>query len=195
MSLSPLQFRGSNIPAVNNNVNTNYANPTNSHYPGGFGSNVNPNSIAGLQASTSNVNAANSSKIMSGGKKKKRTMNLMRKIKNIVNKYRKMKGGRKITMRNLKKRFSLYKKGGLKKTQSKNRNIHKNKKRGTLRQRGGYHQYGSNIPNTPSYSTGGHLNPSLSALANPIPFQGLSRLVNGVDNYNHVKNSGFQLWN
>ena len=49
--------------------------------------------------------------------------------------------------------------------------------------RGGYSQYMNNVPNTPSYSTGGILPPSLSALANPVIF---SKLPNSaIDNLNH----------
>jgi hypothetical protein len=50
--------------------------------------------------------------------------------------------------------------------------------------RGGYSQYASNVPNTPSYSTGGPLSPFLSALANPVPFKLLPN-INGIDNLDH----------
>jgi len=44
--------------------------------------------------------------------------------------------------------------------------------RGSRKLRGGYyHQYMSNVPFTPSYSTGGPLAPSESALANPVIFE------------------------
>ena len=49
--------------------------------------------------------------------------------------------------------------------------------------RGGYSQYMNNVPNTPTYSTGGNLSPSLSALANPAPYQLLSN--QSIDNLNH----------
>jgi ribosomal protein L4 len=53
---------------------------------------------------------------------------------------------------------------------------------GKRAQAGGYHQYMSNVPYTPSYSTGGQLPASESALANPVPF----KLTNNcVDNYKH----------
>jgi hypothetical protein len=40
----------------------------------------------------------------------------------------------------------------------------------------------SNVAYTPSYSTGGQLSPSMSALANPAPYQVTN---NCQDNYNH----------
>lgn len=43
--------------------------------------------------------------------------------------------------------------------------------------RGGYHVPGSNVPNTPSYSTGGSLHGGLSALANPVPYQRLDNCI------------------
>ena len=60
-----------------------------------------------------------------------------------------------------------------------------------LKQNGGYSQYQNNMPLTPSYSTGGFLKPSDSALANPVPFHVLPSSVNSVDNYNHYTNMGF----
>ena len=43
--------------------------------------------------------------------------------------------------------------------------------------RGGYHVPGSNVPNAPSYSTGGSLHGGLSALANPVPYQRIDNCV------------------
>jgi hypothetical protein len=43
--------------------------------------------------------------------------------------------------------------------------------------RGGYHVPGSNVPNAPSYSTGGILHGGLSALANPVPYQRLDSCI------------------
>jgi hypothetical protein len=161
---------------VNHNVNANYANANNSHYPGGFGSNVNPLSLKGPSP---NIMAAMG---MNGGSRKSK--NLLKRIKNIANKYKKMKGGQRRTLKKLKKQLTL----------SKRRLASKGRSRKTIRQRGGYNQWGSSIPDTPSYSTGGNLSPSLSALANPVPINWLSRTVNGIDNYNHFTNKGFQLW-
>lgn len=69
-------------------------------------------------------------------------------------------------------------------------------------QKGGYHQYMGNVPNTPSYSVAGTtLGAANSALANPAPISTLSNCTNCVDNYSHYptpghpNGSGFQLWN
>jgi hypothetical protein len=161
--MNPNQFRADSVPAVPSNVNPGFANPTNSHYAGGFGSN------------------------QTGGKVKCDTRKLLSKIKNIVSKYKKMNAGKRRTLKKLQKQLSKCKR-------IKARRM-KGGKRKTFRQRGGYNQWGSNIPDTPSYSTGGTLPPSLSALANPVPMNWLSRTVNGIDNYNHNTNRGFQLWN
>ena len=42
---------------------------------------------------------------------------------------------------------------------------------------GGYHVPGSNVPNTPSYSTGRTLPGNMSALANPVPYQRLDNCI------------------
>jgi hypothetical protein len=68
------------------------------------------------------------------------------------------------------------------------------KKKQRPMQSGGYHQFGSNIPGTPSYSTGGILNASQLALANPVPYQVLSNCTNCVDNYSYPLNEGYQFW-
>ena len=52
----------------------------------------------------------------------------------------------------------------------------------------GYAQYSNNNPNTPSYSLGGVLKASESALANPVP---LTPTNNCVDNYDHYTKKGF----
>ena len=174
---SPFQFNNVSTPL--SNINSNLVNTTNSNYPGNFSSNE-TNQQYGMSGVSSNVTAANSS-IMKGGKTRK---TLRRKIKNIVNKYKKMRYGRKsrkMTLRRLKRRFS--RRG-------------KSKKSVSRRQRGGagYHQFMGNVPNTPSYSTGGPLAPNVSALAMPVPFKPLSNCTNCVDNYNHNTNKGYQFW-
>ena len=52
----------------------------------------------------------------------------------------------------------------------------------------GYAQYSNNNPNTPSYSLGGVLKASESALANPVP---LTPTNTCVDNYDHYVKKGF----
>jgi hypothetical protein len=59
-------------------------------------------------------------------------------------------------------------------------------------QRGGYSQYMSNVANTPSYSTGGNLSASNSALASPVPFTPTNNCMNswkhlgGTEPYNKI---------
>jgi hypothetical protein len=48
----------------------------------------------------------------------------------------------------------------------------------------------SNVPNTPTYSTGGVLSAGSSALANPVPYKVIGG--NCVDNYNHFTGKGIQ---
>ena len=66
---------------------------------------------------------------------------------------------------------------------------HPRKSRRNLR--GGYSQYQNNLPMTPTFSVGGPLAPSMSALANPPPIQSLTNCTNCVDNYSHFTNLGF----
>jgi len=184
---SPFSFK--NVPAPLANVNPDYVNVTNSNDPKNFGSNE-TNRQWGLSGVSNNAQAAAASALKGGS----RSRTLRRKIKNIANKYKKMKGGksRKMTLGSIKRKLSSILRMG----KSKRRNVKKSKKsvsrknRRTKRQRGGYSQYMSNIAYTPSYSTGGPLSANESALANPVPYQPTN---NCVDNYNHYTNKGFQM--
>jgi len=176
-SWNPFHFK--NVPAPLATVNPEYVNVTNTDDPKSFGSNE-TNRQWGLSGVSNNADAAAASALKGGARSK----TLRRKIKNIANKYKKMKGGksRKVTLGSIKRRLASILKFG----KSKRRVLKKSKKsasrRNTRRQRGGYHQYMSNVPYTPSYSTGGQLPASESALANPVPF----KLTNNcVDNYKH----------
>ena len=62
------------------------------------------------------------------------------------------------------------------------------------KQRGGYHQFQSDIPMTQTYSRGGILDAKDLALANPAPYQVLSNCTNCIDNYDYNTNRGFQFW-
>ena len=166
------------------NVNPQYVNIDNSNDPAQFTSKYSGvvDESFGLPRITSNVLAADASRIMSGGSKRK---SLRKKIKNIVNKYKKMKGGKKTTLKGIKKR--LTKLLGLKskkvKVSNKSRKTKSRKNRTRRVYRGGvYQQYMSNVPYTPAYSTGGVLPASLSALATPVPYH---PYANCNDNYNH----------
>jgi hypothetical protein len=199
--LSPFTFKG-DIMTPSANINPNLVNVDNSSYSGGFGSNETSRNFSSVlnKLPISNVEAAAASKLQSGGaprrcggtKKNKNPFKL--KIKNIVNKYKKMtsKFSKKMTLKKMKQRLSKMfrmKKSRHGKHSRKHRASRKMKMRG-----GGYHQYIGNVPNTPVYSTGGVLPASLSALANPVPFEVLKNTGACTDNYNHFTNSGKQIW-
>tara|TARA_B110000263_G_C15190721_1_gene455905 strand:+ start:228 stop:911 length:684 start_codon:yes stop_codon:yes gene_type:complete len=79
------------------------------------------------------------------------------------------------------------------------------KKRGAMKKRGGgmapfipgqmpqypagYSQYQNNLPQDTSYSLGGKLAPSMSALANPLPISKVSN--NAIDNLNHYATNSY----
>lgn len=196
--LNPFIFKG-DVMIPNSNINPNLVNVDNSSYSGGFGSTETSRQFSLDKTQISNVEAAAASKIQSGGSPrrcgggtKKNPFKL--KIKNIVNKYKKMtsKFGKKLTLKRMKRRFS--KMFGMKKSRHAK---HSRKPSGTRKMKmrgGGYHQYMGNVPNTPVYSTGGVLPPSLLGLANPVPFEVLKNTGACTDNYNHFTNSGKQIW-
>ena len=182
----------------NSNVNGNFVNKDNSHYPGGFGSNQVPG-LPGLAGAKYNVDAA-AARVpgicMSGGGKK-----LKRKIKNITKRYKMPKKSmkRKASGMRRKIRASLSRAMSRSKSMSRSRQRSigvaaggiKSRKHRSRRQRGGYSQYQNNLPMTQTYSTGGVLSAANLGLANPVPYQVLSNCTNCVDNYNHFTNSGF----
>lgn len=189
-TLSPFYFK--NVPEPLANVDPKYVNVTNSNDPRGFGSNEN-NRQFGLSGVSNNVEAAAASALKGGSKKS--SISLRKKIKNIANKYKKMKGGKskKLTLGSIKKKLSSILRMGKSKKQTRIKKTKKNvnrKNKRTKKQRGGYSQFMSNIAYTPSYSTGGQLSANESALANPVPYQVTN---NCVDNYNHYTNKGFQM--
>jgi hypothetical protein len=183
---SPFPFK--NVSEPLGNVDAKYVNVTNSNDPKSFGS-VETNRQWGLSGVSNNAQAAAASALKGGSRSK----SLRRKIKNIANKYKKMKGGksRKTTLGSIKRRLAkIIKIGRSKRHHHKSKKTVSRKHRSTKRQRGGYSQYMSNVPYTPSYSTGGQLSANNSALANPVPYQPTN---NCVDNYNHNTNKGFQM--
>ncbi len=112
-----------------------------------------------------------------------------------------MKGGQKKTqsqiMKQLSKSRMLSKSvaiaGGRRRSRRMSRCLSRRNRRVSRRRRhqmGG--QYMSNVPNTPTFSTGGVLSASSSALANPVPYTVTSGNVNCVDNYNHFTGKGIQ---
>jgi len=181
---------GGTVPL--SNVNGNFVNVGNTNNPYHFGSNE-INGLPGLAGAKSGVDAAAGyvpGICMKGGVKK-----LRRKIKNITKKY-KMKRRNMTKLRSLKNvvKSRYARMLGL----SRSKSGGKNKKGGkqtrksrSRKQRGGYSQFQNNLPMTPTYSTGGQLAPSSSALASPPPYEVLVNCTNCVDNYNHYTGTGF----
>ena len=170
-------------------MNQNLVNPDSSTYSGNlFTSTVDPRTVNPnvLQLpATSNVEAANASKFMMNGGKKNEKKNyrkskqIYRKKINKISRMYKMKGSRKNVSRRVRQiksrvrsRFISRAKGSRAKHMQKHR---------TKRQRGG-----NNMPFSNSFSTGGVLSPSVSALANPPPFEKLDN-TNCPNAYNHFK--------
>jgi hypothetical protein len=151
-----------------------------------FSSSQNPGSLSinprVLPEPINNIQAANSKIFgMTGGKRKGKKWSAkkhIKKINNISNMY-KMKGNKGTIRKRIRKiKSRLRSKFGI-----KSRKNHKRSNRRYV-MKGGYSQYMNNLPDTPSYSTGGILPPSLSALASPTPFFKLPN-INGIDNLNH----------
>ena len=167
-----------------------YVNGTSSNYSGSFSSNEIPG-LPGLAGSKSNIDAAAGVVPgicnFKGGAKK-----LKRKIKNITKHYKKMKAGRR-KMKSIKSRLR-HRMASRKASRSLARSLaggrrtrHRRHRRGG--QRGGYSQYQNNQPFDYSYSVGGILNSSDSALANPAPIYKVTN--NAIDNYSHFTGKGF----
>lgn len=178
-----------NIPPFSN-YNGNYVNVDNSHSSALFGSNVIPGP-PGLSGAKYNVDAAAGVVpgicLFKGGAKKLKT-----KIKNITKGYKKMKAGSRKS-RSLKQRLraKMLSRRSARGRMFAGSSRKTRQRRRSRAQRGGYGQYQNNLPMTETYSVGGILPPSLSALANPPPVQVLSNDTSCVDNYNHYTNMGF----
>ena len=153
-------------------------NPTNSNvYP--FSSTQNPaaSNPRALHEPSNNIMAANG---LIGGKKRRKISR--RRINNISIMY-KMKGGKKSVTRRIRRiKSRLRSKYGLKRSRKNHSRRHHRSQYNKV-MRGGDSQYASNVPNTPSYSTGGPLSPLLSALATPVPFKLLPN--QSIDNLDH----------
>jgi hypothetical protein len=169
------------------NVNGNYVNVHNSQYAGNFGSNEIPG-LPGLAGAKSNIDAAAGVVpgicLFKGGAKK-----LKNKIKNITNKYKRMKAGsRKI--KSIKRRLR-HKSNKIARSFTSGRRRHSRRHR-RRSMHGGYSQYQNNLPMTATYQVAGiNLPASQLALANPAPITKLSNDTSCVDNYSHFTNSGF----
>lgn len=189
--LSPFPLK--NTVAPFNNVNQHLVNIDASNWSGGFSSNETSLQF-GLPAMRNNVQAAGASALQKGGARK----TLRKKIKNIAKKYKMPKRKQKSMKRRLKRTF----KGGylIGKTKRVGKKSSSSVSSSSRKKRGGgtYHQYGSQIPNTPSYSTPGFsLGSKNLGLANPPPIREIgssSKYTNCIDNYNHNTNKGYQFW-
>ena len=180
-----MSFWGYGNIVPNSNVNGAYANVPSTNYAGSFGSNEIPgqNGLPGLSGAKNNVDAAKGyvpGICLKGGSKE-----IKRKIKNITKKYRmtrKSLKNKSRIRRMIRKSIRVCKKCKHKHHTKRCAPIN------TRKYRGGYSQYQNNLPLTPSYSLGGILNSSESALANPPPMKVMN---NCVDNYNHYTGKGF----
>ena len=178
-----------NIPPFSN-YNGNYVNVDNSHSSALFGSNVIPGP-PGLSGAKYNVDAAAGVVpgicLFKGGAKKLKT-----KIKNITKGYKKMKAGSRKS-RSLKQRLraKMLSRRSARGRMFASKSRKTRQRRRSRAQRGGYGQYQNNLPMTQSFSVGGILPASMSALANPPPIQVLSNDTSCVDNYSRFTNTGF----
>ena len=172
----------------NSNINGNFVNKDNSHYPGGFGSNQVPG-LPGLAGAKYNVDAA-AARVpgicMSGGGKK-----LKRKIKNITKRYKMSKKSMKRKASGMRRKIKSRLARAMSSSRKKTIGLAGGRRRRSRRQRGGYSQYQNNLPMTPTYSTGGILSAGNLGLANPVPYQVLDNVGQCADNYNHFTNAGF----
>lgn len=172
-----------------NNINGSLVNVDNSQYSANaFSSNVIPSSVNPqvLPQPQTNVQAAASYiPCAKGGAKIKR-----RKINNISRMY-KMKGSRR--SRHIRKTKSRLRSKYAKRSRARGRmRTAKRAQRGGMpNYPAGYSQYQNNMPMTQTYSMGGKLAPSDSALANPAPVNVLKNTGSCTDNYNHNTNQGF----
>ena len=174
---------------INPYNNSPYVNGTSTNYAGSFSTNEIPG-LPGLAGAKSNIDAAAGIVpgicLFKGGAKK-----LKRKIKNITKQYKRMKAGSR-KMKSLKNRLkSRFSSRSMARSMalSGGRRTRRRHRRSHSRQRGGYSQYQNNQPFDYSYSVGGILNSSNSALANPAPIYKVTN--NAIDNYNHYTNKGF----
>ena len=155
-----------------------------SHYAGSaFTSTVDPRTVNVnvLPAISSNIQAAAASKLVGGGKK------INRKKINKISRMYKMRGSKRHISRKVRRMKSRVRS----RYNSRRRNRSHSRRRNhsqSMKQKGGYAQYQNNMPFGQTYSTGGHLSPALSALANPVPHQ---VHINNIDNYNHFTRTGF----
>jgi hypothetical protein len=116
-----------------------------------------------------------------------------RKINKISRKY-KMKRSRKSFIKRTKRRLrSKYAKKSRTRALARKGGAWRSRKQrgGMPNYPAGHSQYLNNVPMTQTYSVGGPLSASQSALANPPPITTLCNSGSCTDNYNHLTNDGF----
>lgn len=150
-------------------LSSSHINASNSHDPAAFTSRKIPDH--GIFGVTSNIAAA-----MKGGRKKniffeknKKKMAFSRKKRHLSSKRKTCACRRCRRLRRSGTRRLRHMRGG-----------------------NGYHQYQSNVANTPSYATAGSfLSPVNLKLANPVPY---TKHNNCTDTYNHFNKSSSNNW-
>jgi hypothetical protein len=179
------------VNAPLNNINGSLVNIDNSQYSANaFSSNVIPSTVNPnvMPEPQSNVQAAASYiPCAKGGTKIKR-----RKINKISRMY-KMKVSRRRIQKTKSRLRSKYAKRSRAQTRSRGRKrtAKRSQRGGMPNYPAGYSQYQNNMPMTQTYSLGGKLAASDSALANPAPVTVLNNTGSCTDNYNHYTNQGF----
>lgn len=176
-------FDPPSVTSINRSlVNSNAFDPS----PSLFGNTVSPATVnpRALPEPANSIQAANSfipGLTMKGGSRKKsRSKNYLKRIKNISNMY-KMKGSRKSIRRKIRRIKSRLRSRF---TMKSRKNHRRSNRKSRYNMTGGYSQYMNNVPSTPGMSTGGFLSPSMSALANPVPYKMIAG-DSSVDNLNH----------
>lgn len=168
------------------NVDRALVNADGSTYAANFTSTVNPSTVnpGVLPQPTSNVQATSGSFVGGGKINKSRINKISRKYK--MKRSRSQRRHMKRTKNRLRSKYAAKSKA---KTRSKSRS---RKQRGGMPNYPlGHTQFQNNMPMTQTYSVGGPLSASQSALANPPPIKTLDNCVNCPDNYNHNTNYGF----
>ena len=143
---------------------------------------------AGQTGGSKCVNAANNLRPAGYGLNVPPTNNLNQTIMGsgypVVSSYNTTKCGGRKRNRTKKRRTKKRNKKRNKKRGTKKRKKHNKKRKTKRRQRGGYHQYSSNSPNTPGFSS-----PNVSKMPWATGPLSIKRQVNCNENYNHYLNT------
>lgn len=184
---SSYMFDPPSVSSINHNlVNSNSFDAS----PALFGNTISPAAVncRALPEPANSIQAAASfvpGLTMKGGSKKKRSRskNYLKRIKNIANMY-KMKGTRKSIRRKIRRVKSKLRRRFTIRTRKNHKRSNRSSKSYNMKGGDGYSQFQNNMPSTPGMATGGYLSPSMSALASPPIYQRLPG-DSSVDNLNH----------